>query len=250
MDKKLVFAIILSAILAIALVLAIVRPEINIPDIGEAQQVSTTGSYTVKESPDFATILIGFESSGNTAEEAQQKNSDQMYDITLALKRKGLTEDDLKTANYYVGPQYNWERGNREIVGYRATHTLEVTVEDYRYVGKYLDAAVSAGATQTYSVRFELDEAHQSELKKEALTKATQDARDKADAMAEGLGKRVIKAVSVSDNMWDYGPVYAMEAKAGAEIAMANIEPYHEPTQIQVGDVEVSARVNAVFEIA
>jgi uncharacterized protein YggE len=245
MDNKFAFATIIALIMGAVLFLAVFQPNINIPPIGDGRQITTQGTYTVEEEPDFAKILINFESFGDTAEEAQQENADAMFDIIRSLKKEGLTDDDLETTNYNINPQYEWRYEQRETNGYRASHTLEVTIDDYENVGKYLDAAVSAANTQIFSVRFELTERNQAELKSEAIYEATRDARDKADAMASGLGMKVVRAVSASDSYWDYGPVYAM-----AETAAASIEPYHEQTRIQAGDVEVTARINAVFEIA
>ena len=88
----------------------------------------------------------------------------------------------------------------------------------------------------------------QNELKADALEKATRDARTKADALAAGMGLKVYRVISISDSSWDYG-VHRM-AYAEIEEASAVAGGVHADTQILAGDVEVSARVYAEFELA
>ncbi len=241
------------AISAVLFASGIEFPSIPNPD---GQTVSVTGTYTAKADPTQATIVIGFENDADTAEDAQTKNSDEMEMVLARLKYEGLTDDNFKTLNHNV-----WDRQElatcialagvecpKHITTYHASHTLEITTENLDKVGKYLDVAVAAGANNVQNVRFAVSEEQQNELKKEAIEKATQDARDKAEAMAAGLGLKVHKVVSVSDSSWDYGPHRVMYSEI-EETALA-ASGVHAETQVLPGDVEVSARISATFELA
>jgi len=213
--------------------------------VDHGRTIQTTGTYTVSMEPDEAVLVIGFESTADTAALAQDKNARQMADILNALRYQGLDDDNFKTLNFYVGEEYSWRNGNRDIDGYQATHTLEVTFEDVNSAGRFLDAAVKAGANDVRNIRFQLTDDHKNELKREAIARATQDARDKAEAMAMGSGSRIKRVVSISDSDWNPRP-YLMAGTALEEAKSAAVIG----TQIQSGDVEVTARVTATYELA
>jgi uncharacterized protein len=245
--------IITVAAIAIAVSATLFAVGVELPDVSRpsGQTVSVTGTYTAEAEPTQATIVIGFENEADTAEEAQTKNSDEMEMVLARLRYEGLTDDNFETLNYNVWDQRScWDCASPKIT-YRASHTLEITTDNLDKVGKYLDVAVAAGANNVQNVRFSVEEEQQNELKKEAIEKATKDARDKAEAMAAGLGLKVRTVVSISDSSWDYGPhrvAYAEIEKATA-VAMAD-SGAHAQTQVIPGDVEVSARISATFELA
>lgn len=229
------------AIIVVILASGYTLPHIPNPD---GRVVSVNGAYTAKAEPTRATLIIGFENTGNTAESAQKKNADEMANVLVALRRNGLTDDNFKTINYNIWDSRDYRQPDSAKT-YHATHTLEISTDKLSMIGRYLDIAVSAGAKNVHSVRFSVSEEKQNELKKEALEKATQDARDKAEALASGLGLRVYNVVSIQDSSWDVGIHRVMAAEI--DYARTGV---HADTQVIPGDVEVSARVHAEFELA
>lgn len=235
---------------AVAIIAVLIAADIDLPSMPnpDGQTVSVTGTYTAKSEPTQATLVIGFENEAETAEKAQKMNSDEMANVLIALRLAGLTDDDFKTLNYNIWDRKScWDCANPETV-YVASHTLEVTTDNVDMMGRYLDIAVDAGANNIHNVRFSVTEEEQAEMKKEVIEKATQDAKDKADALAAGLGLEVYRVIHISDTSWDYGPHRVMYAEI--EEAAVTASGVHADTQVIPGDVEISARVNAQFELA
>jgi len=157
----------------------------------------------------------------------------------------GIGEDEIKTQNFNVYPNYDYSSSGQRITGYSATHSLkvEIAIDEKDKIGSVIDAGVGAGAGISY-INYELNEDNQKKYKVEAIKLATEDARLKAEALAEGSGSNLGSLVSVSSSEWGYVPWMAADAgavmeKSGAEIA----------TSITPSEQEITATVSAVFRI-
>ncbi|HLD55265.1 MAG TPA: SIMPL domain-containing protein, partial [Candidatus Nanoarchaeia archaeon] len=97
-------------------------------------------------------------------------------------------------------------------------------------------------------INFELSQKLQNQYKAEAMKLAAEDARIKAEAVAEGFNKEVGDLISTSVNDFGYYPwnVYSTRGMGVAEdYALAKVEA----TNIQPGEKEVTASVSATFEL-
>src|SRR3989339_650197 len=119
--------------------------------------------------------------------------------------------------------------------------------EDADKLGSIIDAGANAGAGISY-INFELSQKLQNQYKAEAMKLAAEDARIKAEAVAEGFNKEVGDLISTSVNDFGYYPwnVYSTRGMGVAEdYALAKVEA----TNIQPGEKEVTASVSATFEL-
>ncbi|MCU0642074.1 MAG: SIMPL domain-containing protein [archaeon] len=213
-----------------------------------AETVSVSGSSVIKATPDIVTVYFTVQTSGATAEEAKDNNSEIVDEVITNLVKLGLERKDIATENYNVYPDYDWINGRQVSRGYKATHSIKVELSAAKMdkVGSVIDAGVEGGATINY-INFELSKDTENAYKAQALKEATEDARLKADSMASGLGKSVSGIKSVSAVDFGYYPwrVYGAEG-AIADVAMAKEAV---ATNIQPGEREVNAQVNVVFEL-
>ena len=108
-----------------------------------------------------------------------------------------------------------------------------------------VDAGISAGAGIS-SINFELSPEKQSEYKAQAIKLAAEDAKTKAEALAEGLGKRIGRLVSVSDSDFGYSPWVLYSGSGMAEEAAVAKDA---ASSIQPSEQSITARVTAVYKI-
>jgi uncharacterized protein YggE len=222
-----------------------------------SEPVSGKGSLTlngigkVKADPDMATISIGVDVTGAEAADAQKENSEIMDKVIAALKEKGLEDRDIQTQNYYMNKQYDYsnydEMGQPKEIGYQVSHTLDVTVTEIDRIGEILDAAVEAGANQTYGVNFTV--ANQEEYYLEALTLALENAQLKAEALAKVLKVEISAPSQVNES--GYQDVYPVYRDAGAYMnysTAANQAISADSTAMATGKVEISANVTVTYE--
>ena len=176
--------------------------------------ITTTGNFQTKALPDQTLIYLLVQTKASTAQQAKNDNAKISDDVLTALLKIGLERKDIETENYNIYPDYNWTSGKQEIIGYTASNSMKITTKDFDIVGKIIDASVDSGALVSY-INFELSPAKNNEYKALVLANASQDARNKADSIAAGLGKRIDRIVSVSTSDYYYQP-YPLYRAEGA----------------------------------
>lgn len=204
--------------------------------------IGVTGRAEVAVKPDLATLLLGVETRGKTAAEAQEANAERMDKVMETLKRLGIPAKQIQTSGFTVETEYNYESNKRELIGYRVLNQLTVRTTDLEKVGTLIDEAVRAGANQVHGVQFGLqdDQAAQAQ----ALKLATANAKAKAMAIAQGLGIQLGRVMAASDETVEVRPfVVAREAKAVKLAADAASTP------IAPGEVKVTAAVQVHFAL-
>lgn len=205
--------------------------------------ISATGDAEKIVAPDQAVVSIGYIVTKDTAAEAQNEMNTVMNKVIADLKASGIADSDIKTLYFDVSPAYNWSSGTQEIYGYTATHSIEVKTAEFSKAGAIIDTASKAGANEINSVRFELKPETEKAIKQELFADAAENARYKADSIAEGLGTSVKSVKSVSINDFYYMPrMYAYDSVSKAEAGVAQ-------TSVSPGELTVSVSVYVEFLI-
>jgi len=159
--------------------------------------ISVSGTGFAYAAPDIAYVSITVLTESSTASEAQQKNADTMNNVIEALKRIGVSKDEMKTEHYSLQPIYDHNKQQR-IVGYECRNTLRVTWRKIDEVGIVLDTAVKAGANSVGGVTFGLSKQKLETLTAQAIKEAVNDAEAKAQVLASALKLTIVGKVSVS----------------------------------------------------
>lgn len=226
-------------ILAIIIVIAFVRYSFY------SSTISSAGTATIEVLPDFVTIYFSVDTKGETAAEATDMNSKIVAKMKIGLEAAGVTEDEIKTQNFNVYPTYDYSKDEQEISGYSASHSLrvQIPIEETDIIGGIIDAGVGAGAGISY-INYELNDNNQAKYKIEAIKLATADAKEKAEALAEGAGSNLGSLVSISTSEFGYRPWLAVSEDSAKGSSGEEIQ-----TSITPSEQEVSATVVAVFRI-
>ena len=216
----------------------------------EKKTISVTGNYMLSMDPDKAEIHLGAETQAATALQSQQDNADILAAVKSALYALGLAKADIETTSYSLSPVYEYPKPCYEsycplqlpkIVGYTTVHQLKIETKNIDKVGQYIDAAAKAGANDVNYISFGLSDDKQKTLYNQALTEASKNARDKANAMAAGLSVHVKGVLSANEGYVSITPYY--RTLAGAP------ESSQASTDISAGMIQVSASVSVVYEI-
>jgi uncharacterized protein YggE len=149
---------------------------------GPTVSVSATGSASAD--PDLAVVHVSVESTADTANAARGQVARDIERVRTALSDADVPDADVTTTTFGIAPVYNYTRGERELVGYRAVHSLAVDVGPDR-AGEVIDLTVGAGATSVDGVRFTLSDDRRAELRATALDRAMDAARADADGIAD-----------------------------------------------------------------
>jgi uncharacterized protein YggE len=219
--------------------------------INPSQTISVSGESQIEVVPDLVSVNFNIETRDSTASGAKDTNTEIYDNLVVALTAKGIEESEIKTLNFNVYPEYDWINGRRVEKGYVAQHSVkvELSTDESDKITGIIDAGVDSGALINY-INFELSEALQNGKKMEATQKATEDAKIKAEAIAQGLGARLGSIVSVTDSGFNYypWPLYERADAATVEeagsaaktVASAGITP---------GEQTVYGSVSVVYKI-
>ncbi|EHY0993325.1 oxidative stress defense protein [Vibrio parahaemolyticus] len=176
-----------SCLLASALSLSSVSV---LADVPEFAHVTTTGYGEVVATPDMATFSVKVVDTTMTAEQAKQSVDKTVEDFLQYLSDAGLSKDNITSSNLYLAPQYHYPKsGKAELVGYRASRSINVTVTDLADLNQYLDMALKAGINQVDNIQLKVS--NQAEYQQKARMAAIKDAREKAASLASGFDKKL-----------------------------------------------------------
>ena len=217
-------------LLAVAALAGIARPEAARGELATPDTVTTTGHGVVTAVPDQATVIAGVHTQAASASGALDQNSRLMSKVVGALKTAG--GDELQTQQVSLSPQLN-EQG--QVTAYTAENTVSATSK-IAEAGALIDAAVAAGANTVSGPS--LDVAGRDALYRSALKKAVEDARAKAQALAEAGGFGVGQVSAVTEQAAG-GPVPMLDAA----VAKSSATPIEAGTQDVAADVTVTFRI-------
>ena len=201
--------------------------------------LSVDGQGTGTAAPDMATVTIGVTTQGKDAAKAQNDNAWVSNQIQAAVRDLGIEEKDIQTRNYSFYPNYSTDKDHRnEVTGYTVNNSVIVVVRDIKLTGKVIDAALSNGANEINSLDFSASDTKA--VRKVSLLNAIQDARDKADIIAKGLGKRIVGIQNVSESTG-----YIETRRFGGNMLMAVAKDAATP--IAPGSLSLAANVHIDF---
>jgi uncharacterized protein YggE len=147
------------------------------------------GTAEILAVPDEATVKLGILRQDSAAQAAQAGANAYAQAIIAAIVKLGVPANQIQTARLVLTPVY--AQGNQDvrnpprIVGYNATNTISVRLDNLSLVGLVIDAGLDAGANQLGGVQFGLR--NDLPAREQALQQAVLEARSKAQVMADAL---------------------------------------------------------------
>jgi hypothetical protein len=204
--------------------------------------ISVSGTGRITLSPDLARISIGVQTEAEDAAEAVAENNSQAQAVQDALAGFDIAAEDIRTTNFSIYPRQDYgPDGEIRSITYVVNNTVFVTVRDLDQIGEILGAVVAAGANNINSIQF--DVADREGTNQEALKAAVENARERAQALAEAAGVE-LGAVQTIESFLGGGPIPMVR-----EFAVAEVEAFGGAVPVSPGEMEITVDVRVVFEI-
>lgn len=202
----------------------------------QARQVTVVGSGEVTGVPDTLTADVGVEVVAPDVTAAMNAGSERQRAVLDALAARGIDDADISTTGVSLQPQYG---DNAVVTGYRASNSIKVTIRELDAASSTLATVITAGgnATRINSVSYSIDD--DSDLLRDARSRAFADARNRAQQYAELSGLSLGKVMSISEERGGPPPPFA-GGRAEAMAADVPLEP---------GRQTVSFSVTGVWEL-
>jgi len=234
MKKSIMVALLALAVFAVG---AQTAPQ----TLPQTPTVRVTGEAIASVEADMALLNLAIVQQAKTslvAREAVMTSADKVISALLAL---GIEKKMIRTSNFRISPVYD-ERPTKQnlIIGYKGETGVTVTLEDTELVAQAVESAVSAGANEIRGLDYR--KKNEDVLRVETLKKAVANAALKAQAMAETLGRKLGKAISVEEQG------YSMRAP-DSRLYLAKSMGAGDQEAFSPGSIEVNASVVVVFEM-
>ncbi|MCG8346849.1 MAG: SIMPL domain-containing protein [Chloroflexales bacterium] len=202
------------------------------------RQVTVIGDGEVRGKPDTAHVQIGVETNAATTQEALDQNNAQVAAIIAKLTELGISEDDIQTTNFNIYAAYDNE--GRQVTGYNVSNTVAVTIRDLEQTGTLLDQVIREGANRIYGISFSVDDP--STLLEQARGEAMDNARAKAEQLAQGSRASLGQVLVITENIGSPPPIMPQAGRANIAEDKANVP-------IQAGEQTFQVQVQVTFEL-
>lgn len=236
--------------LPLVVALALMTPALAAAQASAPSQpvIVAQGASILKVAPDQAWITVAVQTRDAKAPEARRLAAVSMTSVMAALKKTGLPDDAIKTTGFSLNPDYEYVSGRQRMRGFIVTNQVQVRIDDIAKVAEVLDAvgALSLAASSNLTIanlRFDLKD--RSQIERDALRLAVEDALASAKAMAAGAGVSIGR-ISRIDSMggspkFQEAPQMMMQSREMAADAVS--------TPISPSEIEIRAAVMLTVEI-
>jgi hypothetical protein len=204
--------------------------------------VTMTGYGAVQSTPDRAWVSVGIEARAVQVKAAQQKAAEAMAAIQQRLKALGIPENAVRTSSFNVQQDWAYVQGRRNLRGYVVSNQIEVKVDDITTVPAVLDGSIAAGANMIHGIRWDMQD--RQALERQALQRAFEDARGRAQAIAVASGVRLGGVHAVHESRAGQARPMAYVGNAVAEQSLQAAD-----TPISPGEIDIRATVTVSFLI-
>ncbi|MCZ8133193.1 MAG: SIMPL domain-containing protein [Steroidobacteraceae bacterium] len=211
----------------------------------DARTLSVAGIGEIRAEPDMATVTLGV-TARNPALDAARQQANRVVESLLKLTRDlKIPDAQVRSTRISVNPEYDWNEAKRqqEFRAYVVTRQLVIDLRDLEKLGALLERSVTAGANLVQEPV--LDSSKRTDLERQALALAVEDARKNAEVLARAVGMAVGPARSVTggDSTRPPGPPMPMMVMARAEMKSDAAATY------QAGELLFGATASVVYDL-
>lgn len=216
------------------------------------QLFTVDGTSSLSQKPDQAEVSFTVSKTATALLDAQNQANTLTNKIVADLEKIGIPEKDIKTSNYSSNP--NYDNGNvrtlqmmppqgngQTITGYTVSENVVVTLTDIAKANSVIDVATKDGAQNIYGPNLTFSQSTQQQLIQKARIAAIQDAKQKAQSLADAAGIRLGRIVNIQESGTPL-PIQPMMLKAGSGVANGA------PTQINPGVNTITETVTLSYE--
>jgi uncharacterized protein YggE len=214
----------IAVLVALALAVVLVLPVLAAPtaQTGAAipNTITVTGTGEASGTPDVAYISLGVDITNPDAGQAVTDANAQMDTLVEAIRALGVDPADIQTVSFNVWPEDRYDPQTGAPTGERVYHVqniVNISVRDIAQVGTVIDTGLKSGANSVNGLSFGIDDT--SALEQEARLKAVDDARNRAQQLADDFGVSLGQPVVIVESSGNGTiPLYAtarLEAVGG-----------------------------------
>ena len=217
----------------------------------EKGSISVNTSANTEVAPDVAEITFAVKTSDLKSIQNATIHNKEIADKVLEELKSMIDAkngDYIKTSDFSANPIYSYQNSKKIFERYEVSNSVIVHTKSIEKVGKMIDNAIAAGATNVDNLSFSVSnyETHCNDL----IALATKKAKTRADVIAQSLSTTItgINTITTSCSTNNYNPPrFYMAKNMIADVAAESLGTGS--TTISNGVIKVNANVNASFYV-
>ena len=209
----------------------------NAQDFKQIPLVNVSGEGKIKVVPDQVAISVSVVSKGNKAADVKKENDTKIDAVIKYIKKMGVDAKDFQTLRVYLNDEYDYDKKKHNYV---ATQTIRILMKDLTKYDELIEGLTDTGVNNISGIEFKSSK--EEALKANARKLAVIDAKAKAEDLVAGLGQKLGKAFTITDNSpVNYPqPRYEMAMMKMADGIAGN-------DTLAAGEIEIIANVSVSF---
>lgn len=199
--------------------------------------------------PDILTLSINVEETKPTTAEAQKEVNKKVNQIKEIIKEYKIKDSNVQSKNINVYPEYDYKDTWRKLLWYRASHNLEIKIkganlENKGIGGKLIDAISNIWWVIINNISYDIEDKtpYYSQARELAMGKANQ----KAKELAKVAGVKLLKPISISENIDTYYPMPMYKNTYTMDMWMWAKE---ESAEVSLWELEINLNINILYWI-
>lgn len=202
--------------------------------------VTVTGEASNQEANQMATFNAGVNAVNDNKDAAIKEVNDKISAVVASVKEFGVPDADIKTQNMniYQNQEMYYEGGTQKqrLGQWNVSNTVEIKLRQVERATELATLLSQSGANNVWGPNYALDETSQAE--NALMEKAIEDARMKAERIADASGASLGKVIQVieGNNSGIIAPMYRAEGGGGG-------------AAMEAGSTMVTKTVSVTFEL-
>lgn len=202
--------------------------------------VTVTGEASNQEANQVATFNAGVNAVNDNKDAAIKEVNEKISAVVASVKEFGVPDADIKTQNMniYQNQEMYYEGGTQKqrLGQWNVSNTVEIKLRQVERATELATLLSQSGANNVWGPNYALDETSQAE--NALMEKAIEDARMKAERIADASGASLGKVIQVieGNNSGIIAPMYRAEGGGGG-------------AAMEAGSTLVTKTVSVTFEL-
>lgn len=214
-----------------------------LPVSSQQSGIAVCGHGKATAKPDQARVSLGVFANAPSAQAARDQAARVMNAVLGALKAGGVADQDIQTGYVSLQPQYSYNGGSPQMIGYSATNTVTATIHAVENAGKIIDSVTDRGGNNILVNGIQFSNGDPAEARIAAQKDAVADAKRQAEQVAASAGASLGQALTIQVGgcgATTQPPIFYDNAK-GISASQS--------TPIQPGQLDVTVDVAVVYAL-
>ena len=195
MKVKLQSLVIVTGLLALS-----ISAQAQFVSSAASNSITVSGDAEIKVVPDEVILILGVETSDKNLKIAKSLNDERIKKVLALAKDYGISSQHIQTDYISIQPEYRDYRVTGELLGYVVRKTIVIRLKDIPKFENLLSDALEAGVSYVHGIEFRTTELRK--YRDQARAMAIKAAQEKATALANEVGRKAGKALSIGETAY------------------------------------------------